>query len=304
MKTERNDLIPSIGIGFAAMFWGLYWIPVRGIEQAGVHAYWAGPVIFAASTVLFIPFILLRYRIFLDNWRQILVPGILSGLAFALYIASLNLTEVVRALLLFYASPVWSTLLGVMFLKERLTLNRILGLLLAFSGLYVVLAIEGGFPLPANTGDWFALISGMCWSIASVKLFQGGAQLILEKVTIFVFFAMLMSLLLILWQQGDLNGMPDVASLIGGWYWIVIISVSMLPICYLTIWPATVLSPGRVGMLLMGEVVVGVISAAVLSGDRFGWNELIGTLLIISAAAVEVVRQQTIPAREPIAGIK
>ena len=57
---------------------------------------------------------------------------------------------------------------------------------------------------------------------------------------------------------------------------------------FLTIWPATLLSPGRVGILLMGELVVGVSSAALLSGEPFGFRELLGTLLIISAGAVEV----------------
>lgn len=283
--------------------WGLYWIPIRGIEAAGVHAYWTGPVIFGASSLLFLPFILFRWRIFAQNWRRILVPGILAGLAFSLYIASLNLTDVVRAILLFYISPVWSTALGMLILKEKLTINRVAGLLLAFAGLYVVLAVDGKLPIPQNSGDWYALISGMCWSVASVKLFQDGATMILEKLTIFVFFALLTSLMLIVWQQGDLSGMPDLASLIRGWYWIVIIAVSMLPICYLTIWPTTLLSPGRAGMLLMGEVIVGVGSAAYLSGEVFGWRELVGTLLIVSAAIVEVARQQTIQPVSPVADL-
>jgi drug/metabolite transporter (DMT)-like permease len=114
-----------------------------------------------------------------------LLPGLLAGFAFALYIASLVLTDVVRAILLFYMSPLWSTLLGILVLKERLTGNRVVALLLAFSGLYIVLVVEGGLPIPRNKGDWFALTSGFCWSIASVKLFQGGAQMIIEKVTIF-----------------------------------------------------------------------------------------------------------------------
>ena len=45
-------------------------------------------------------------------------------------------------------------------------------------------------------------------------------------------------------------------------------------------------------MLLMVEVIVGVASAAMLSGDPFGLREAAGTLLILSAAAVEVMRQQ------------
>ena len=57
-----------------------------------------------------------------------MLPGLLAGSAFALYIASINLTEVVRAILLFYMTPLWSTLLGVLVLRERLTANRIVAL--------------------------------------------------------------------------------------------------------------------------------------------------------------------------------
>jgi drug/metabolite transporter (DMT)-like permease len=290
----RGDLLPSIAIAVGAAFWGLYWIPIHGIERAGVHAFWTGPVIFGASSLLFIPFLLLRWRNYVAHWRHILLPGLLAGSAFALYIASLNLTDVVRAILLFYMSPLWSTLLGIVILKERLTANRVIGLLLAFCGLYIVLIAENGLPIPRNTGDWFALISGLCWSFASVKLFQDGAQMIVEKVTLFVVFALLMSLLLVVWQQGNLEGMPQLSDLDRAWYWILIIALSMLPITYLTIWPATVLSPGRVGMLLMVEVIVGVVSAAILTDEQFGMRELAGTVLIISAGVVEVLRQQRI----------
>jgi drug/metabolite transporter (DMT)-like permease len=290
----RGDLLPSIAIAVGAAFWGLYWIPIRGIEQAGVHAFWTGPAIFGASSLLFIPIILLRMHNFIAHWRSILIPGLLTGFAFALYIASLNLTDVVRAILLFYMSPLWSTLLGILVLKERLTTNRVIALLLAFGGLYIVLVVDSGLPVPRNSGDWFALMSGLFWSVGSVKLFQGGAHMILEKVTVFVICALLMSLLLVLWHQGNLAGMPEFSNLLKARYWILIIALSMLPITYLTIWPATVLSPGRVGMLLMVEVIVGVVSAAILTDEQFGVREFAGTMLIISAGVVEVLRQQKI----------
>ncbi len=292
MSSPRADLLPSLGIAFGAALWGLYWIPVRGIEQAGVSAFWIGPVIFGASMLVFIPLILVRWRQFAAHWHHTLIPGLLAGFAFSLYIASLNLTDVVRAILLFYMSPLWSTLLGVLVLRERLTGNRVLALLLAFCGLYIVLVIENGLPLPRNTGDWFALLSGLCWSVASVKLFQDGAVYLIEKVTLFIFFALIMALLLLLWHQGNLDGAPDLPSLMNGWYWILLVALLMLPITYLTIWPATVLSPGRVGMLLMVEVIVGVGSAAMLTDEPFGLRELVGACLIISAGIVEVLRQQ------------
>jgi len=290
----RSDLLPSFALAFGAALWGLYWIPVRGIQAAGVDAMWTGPVIFGSATLLFIPLVLFRLDSFARHWRHTLAPGLLAGFAFALYIASINLTDVVRAILLFYLSPLWSTLLGILFLNERLTANRVVGLLLAFCGLYIVLVVDNGLPLPRNLGDWFALLSGVCWSVASVKLFQGGARFMIEKVTLFVFFALLLSLLMLLWHQGGFGGMPTAAQLRDGWHWIALVAVSMLPITYLTIWPATLLSPARVGMLLMVEVIVGVASAAMLSGDPFGARELVGAMFIVAAAVIEVLRQQKI----------
>ena len=106
MHGNRNDLTPSLALALGAALWGLYWIPVRGIDLAGVPPLWTGPVIFGASALLFLPLIALRRRQFAAHWHHTLVPGVLAGGAFALYIASLNLTDVVRAILLFYLSPV------------------------------------------------------------------------------------------------------------------------------------------------------------------------------------------------------
>ena len=103
-----------------------------------------------------------------------------------------------------------------------------------------------------------------------------------------------MSLGLLWWHEGGLDGMPRADDLVNAWHWILLVAIIMLPITYLTIWPATVLSPGRVGMLLLIEVVVGVSSAAMLTDETFGSRELFGTLLIISAGVVEVLRQQKI----------
>ena len=283
--------MPSLGIAFGAALWGLFWIPIRGIEAAGVPAFWTSTLVFAAGLLLVLPVALPNLRRSAAHAREILLPAMLAGLAFALYTVSLNLTEVVRALLLFYITPLWSTLLGVIVLKERITINRIAGLLLAFAGLYVVLVVESGWPLPRNTGDWFALLSGVCWAVASVKLFQDGARLIVDKVTVFLVCALLMSLLLTLWQQGDLGGAPGLAELRAAWGWVLLVAVLMLPVTFLTIWPATVLSPARVGMLLMMELIVGVSTAALLIDEPFGVREGLGALLILAAGVVEVARE-------------
>jgi len=291
---RRPDLLPSLAIAFSAALWGLFWLPVRAIEEAGISAGWTGPVIFAAVTVVFLPVALWRWRAFARQGVGLLTAGALAGTAFALYATSFHLTDVVRALLLFYMTPVWSTLLGVLVLRERLTVNRLSALLLGLGGLVVVLGAGVEIPWPRRTGDWFALAAGLCWSFASVRLFQGGAGLIFEKTFLFVLCALAVSILLALLPLNIDRSLPSLPAVFGVWPWIAALAVFLLPATYLTIWPATVLSPARVGILFMAEIVVGVGSAAVLTEEAFGLREAAGTALILSAGVVEVLRPQRV----------
>jgi drug/metabolite transporter (DMT)-like permease len=64
---------------------------------------------------------------------------LLTGAAFSLFTTALALTDVIRAILLFYLTPAWGTILGLLFLGERLDRARDLALLFAFVGLAVIL---------------------------------------------------------------------------------------------------------------------------------------------------------------------
>ena len=290
--SRRTDLLPSLGILAAAVMWGIFWIPVREVQSAGIDAAWTSVLIFAISTLTLLPVVACRWRHLASHARRLWVAGLLSGLAIALYTVSLNLTDVVRAILLFYLTPLWSTLLGVVVLRETLTVNRVIGLALALGGLMVVLGAGYRFPVPSTVGDWLALASGLVWSFASVKLYQGGTEALLEKVFLFVFFAFLSSALLLLLPLEQSASTPSLAMLRDAWGWMLVIAVLMLPMTFLTIWPATILSPARVGMLLLADAVSGVASAAMLTEETFGLRELIGTVLIVSAGIVEVARPQ------------
>jgi len=55
------------------------------------------------------------------------------------------------------------------------------------------------------------------------------------------------------------------------------------------LWAPKFLSPGLASLLLMTEIVVGAISAALLSDEAFGTRETIGVLMIAGASLVETV---------------
>ena len=63
---------------------------------------------------------------------------------------------------------------------------------------------------------------------------------------------------------------------------------AVIPSGYAIVWAARRLSPGRVGILMMSEVLVAVVSATLLAGEFMGVGEWMGAVLIIGAAVLEV----------------
>ena len=290
----------SFALLLGGAMWGLFWMPVRYLEQLGLEATWAGVFIYASTLLLLSPAIWTNRSNIIDNWRNLIWSGVFTGAAFGLWTISLFYTEVVRAILLFYLTPVWSTLLGLAFLKERLNLFRAFGVIFGLAGLVVVLsggtgehaipdaAGAGQWTFLQNFGDWLALIAGIAWALGTMGLYRSDGITITAQLFAFMFGSLVLSLIsVVLLNSGRPPTMaPELVSTILGFA--LLTGFFVLPMIWLTIWPATLLSPARVGLLLMTEVVVGLASAAVFSGERFGWRESLGAALIVGAAVLEL----------------
>jgi len=286
--SRRPDLLPSLCVAVSGIFWGLFWLLLRAFEDYGFTGAWPGLVVYCVCFILLLPFLPRRWHRLKAKAGTIFVMGLFMGTAFALYAASLIMTEVVRTLLLFYLTPVWSTLLGIFLLGERVTFGRVTALALGFMGLLVVLGLGEGFPWPRNLGDTFGLAAGMFWSYGTVKLFQDKTVGTYELVLVFVVGGAAVLGFAVLFGGAVFGSAPSLNEFRNALPLMLLAGIYTLPMFFLTIWPAKLISPARVGILLMGEVVVGVGSAALLSGEPFGLREAFGTLLILSAAAVEI----------------
>lgn len=292
-------LFASLGIALAGVLWGLIWYPIRLLEGYGVGGAWPGIVIYGGCSLILLPVALARLETFRRYWKPLLLSGLFTGTAFAAYSTSLLFTEVVRALLLFYLTPIWGTALGILMLGERLTWQRGLALILGFGGLLIVFGIDEGFPLPRNLGDWLALASGVAWAYGSVKLYKMGNVATFEQIFAFVFGAFIVTGLGLLLAGDQLGALPPLPAFKESGWVIILTVLYILPMLFLTVWPTSILSPGRVGLLLMGDVLVGVISAALFAGEPFGWRELSGTILIVSAGFIEVLGRREAESQTP-----
>lgn len=277
----------SVALVLGGALWGAIWIPLRALEAAGLSGAWAGLVIYIGAALAMGFAIIVSRHPFRGFGLPLVLSGLATGAAFSLYSTSISMTEVVRAILLFYLTPIWGTLLGIAFLGERLTKARFAALIFALLGLVVVLGGEG-FPRPRNAGDWFALASGLSWAVGALLVYQAKTSGPVEQVAAFIFGSLAVTVATIVLAPSLFAAGTTLTDAIRMLPWGIIMALWVIPMLFLTIWPASVLTPGRVGILLMSDVIVAVATAAWFSGEPFGLREMAGTVLIVSAAVIEV----------------
>ena len=72
--------------------------------------------------------------------------------------------------------------------------------------------------------------------------------------------------------------------------WLVLMAVGFLiPVVWGILWGSQRMNPGRLGILLQMEAIVGIGSAAILTDEPFGPPEISGTVLVIGAGVAEVL---------------
>ena len=277
---------PEIAIAVSGALWGLYWIPLRYLDARGVDAVWTTLGLFVVGLALLAPILLRHPPARAAFTPRMAATGLLTGGSFVLYSISIVLTDVVTAILLFYLSPVWATVLGRLLLAERFTGARLAALALGLGGLWVVLGGGSGVPLPRNPGDWCALTAGITWAFGTLRVHQDTAVPAVAHVTsLFVGGAAVVVAVALL----PVTDAPAPPVTVPAAAIVLAVAVISLVSAWGILWGARLVSPGRAGLLLMMEVVTGLASAAALAGEPFGAAQLAGSMLIVAAALAEVL---------------
>jgi drug/metabolite transporter (DMT)-like permease len=123
-----------------------------------------------------------------------------------------------------------------------------------------------------------------------MRVRQAPETSVFEQVLAFFLYGSLAALALSLLPLAGLGQPPSLEQLVTLAPWLVLIAVGFLiPVMWGIYWGSRHVDPGRLGILLQIEVVVGISSAALFAGEPFGMREAIGSVLVISAGLVEVI---------------
>ena len=299
MQLRAIQKFPELCALFVALIWGLGWIPVRYLNQIGFEGIWGGIALNVGAFIF-----LLFYIVLVTGFKKTSVKrtfgAFIVGFGAATFFIAISFTDVANAVLLFYFSPAWSTIIEGLFLGRKWRWTSIVAI---GSSLVGIVLVFNGFPTfdTINFGDLLAFISGLCWSIGIAFLFTTPtkAKEFPQLALIAMLGAVLIGFIIALAGGPELGAFPDGESLLAQSYVPLLFGTFYYaPLIGLSLWSSSLIAPTLMCFLLSMEILSGIGSSYLLLDEPFGLNKFAGTIFIILGAIVEYLVPNRITKQE------
>ena len=169
-NTQKNNALGDILIITAGLFWGSMGIFVRHLNSLGFSSIQVACLRLVTAGILFALILLIKdpkgFKIRARDIPLFLALGIVSILFFTCcYFTAIRLMTMSTAAILLYTSPIWVMILAIIFLKEKITVQKIIALVLAFAGCVLVSGFGGKVTV---IGILVGLGSGLGYGLYSI----------------------------------------------------------------------------------------------------------------------------------------
>lgn len=283
-------LWPALALVLNALIWGTSWWPFRQLhEQAGLHPLWttAGVYLMAIAAIG------ARRP---AAWREVAgtpalwLIALASGTTNATFNWGVTVGDVVRVVLLFYLMPLWAVLLARLVLKEPLTVNAGLRVLMALAGAVIVLWPQEGASLwPLRVTDLLGLIGGFSFALNNVMLRRQSKRSESARALAMFLGGSLMATLLALALGPE--QVPPPPGLSGGWLLLAVALGGLFLVSNLALqYGAARLPANATAVIMLTEVLFASASALALGAGALTPALALGGSLIVGAALLAAWR--------------
>jgi drug/metabolite transporter (DMT)-like permease len=285
MAVNRSTL-PVAALLVSATLWGLSWWPLKYFHQQGIDGAPLLLVSYGGVGLVLLPWIWRERHAWRPEAGYVFWMVLLGGYGNLAFAYAMIFGDVIRSMMLFYLAPVWGVLGGRLMLGEVIDGRRRLGVVLALAGAFLVLGAWQIFAAPPGWTDLMALTAGMTFALNNVLCRAAQrTPLVTKGAVVFVGCGLLAGAVILA------GGAAWPAVDAGTWGWLALFGMVGLLIATLgTQWGVTRLEAGRASVILMMELLVAVVSAALIGGERLSAGELAGGALILAAALLEAMR--------------
>ncbi|MBU8879028.1 EamA family transporter [Bacillus sp. FJAT-29790] len=284
-----KKLLPYFMIASGASLWGLIAFFVKGLGDYGFTAMEivAIRVAFAAIFLLLIGFVRYRNQMKLNritDGRLFVGTGIFSVVFFNFcYFTTISQMNISIAVILLYTAPAFVTVLSFIFLKEGLSLNK----LLAVAGTLVGCILIAGLTAGQSTITFIGILTGL-GSGLGYALYTIFGKFALKKyqpftITLYTFLVASIALIPVtqLWEKLDV--LLNVNVLLYS------VGLGLIPTVlayFLYTWGLEKTEGSKAAVIATIEPVVATMLGVMLYGERLGIIQIVGALLILSSVLI------------------
>lgn len=289
-NSNKQNFFAVFGLLFGAVCWGIIWYPYRLMAEAG----YSGVV---SSFYTYSIAVLMGCVLFARHWRGALqlpkhafILSFVAGWTNLSYVLAVIDGEVMRVMLLFYLSPLWTLILAHFWLRERIHRSGMLAIAISLLGALIMLHDLGGsdWPMPRNQAEWLALSSGIGFSLTNV-ITRRSTHLSIAAKSMLVWVGvagMAIVLLPLLGQQVPAITVFNTQQ----WQLMLLIASLLMSATLFVQYGVTKITAIRASVLFLFELVVAAVASYYLAHEAMTWNEWLGGGLIIAAALISAMQ--------------
>ena len=283
-NNDNKNSFAVFGLLFGALCWGIVWYPYRIMAEAGVSGIVSSFYTYAIATLIVGLYFVRHWRGIFKLPLSIFWLALIAGWTNLSYVLAVIDGEVMRVMLLFYLSPLWTLILAHFLLDEKTHLAGVIAIVASLLGAYIMLndSASGGFPMPKNSAEWLAVSSGFGFSLTNV-ITRKSIHLSLRAKSFSIWVGVIaFSLLAIPFMQLPFTS-PLVFSLTN-WLVMALIALLLVAATFFVQYGVTKIEATRASVLFLFELVVAAIASYYLVNERMDFHEWVGGGLIVLAA--------------------
>ena len=278
------------GLLFGAVCWGVIWYPYRMMQEVGISGVASSFYTYFLAVSIFAIIFLRQWRAAIHQPKIIILLAIVAGWTNLSYVLAIIDGEVMRVMLLFYLSPLWTLVLAHFWLKELTNRRGLAVIVLSLIGAFIMLWQEDALPLPSNNAEWLALSAGMGFSLTNV-ITRYASNLTLPAKSMAVWIGvLLMSLVFIALQDAPFPNPQDMSmsqSLL-----MFLVAILLMAATLLVQFGITHTPVNKASVLFMFELVVAAVATYFLTDETMTAREWFGGALIVVAALFAATNEQ------------
>lgn len=291
-NSNNKNFFAVFGLLFGALCWGIIWFPYRIMSDAGVSGVVSSFYTYGIATVLAAIYFAKYWRGLFRLPLSIVWLSIVAGWTNLSYVLAIIDGEVMRVMLLFYLSPIWTLILAHFWLKEKTHMAGVVAIVASLLGAFIMLhdPATSSFPAPGNTAEWLALSSGFGFSLTNVITRKSSHLSLCAKSFALWIGVIMVSLLAVPIMQ--LSFPSPMAFSSANWLIMGLIAILLIAATLFVQYGVTQVKATRASVLFLFELVVAAIAAYYLAHETMSINEWIGGGLIVVAAMFAAINHK------------